>query len=125
MPKLKEKPFKETHLKLFKKEFEKWINYFGLLDFDIQIKISENNSDTLAVTTVLHQDKIAVISITKLWDELNDYKIRETAFHEVIEVLLSRLRNMACGTFSDEAVNETTHAVIARLQNSIFKKYWR
>jgi hypothetical protein len=122
MPKnKKEKPFKEIHLKLFKKEFEKWVQYFGLLDFDIQIKISDKNDNTLAVTTVLHQDKIALISITNMWDELNDYKIKETAFHEVMEVLLSRLRNMACGTFSDEAVNETTHSIIARLQNSIFK----
>lgn len=122
MSKQKEHLFEEKHFELYKRESEFWVRYFGLLDFDIQYKISEKNGSTLAATTVYHADKIATVEVTKLWDELNDQKIKEVAFHEVCEILLSRLRSMACGTFSEEAVNETCHSIIARLQNSIWRK---
>ena len=118
----KEIIFENCHLELFKKEANYWLNYFGLLDFDVQIKISENNEECLAFVIVSHPNKIVVLKISKLWDELSDLKIRETAFHEVCEVLLSRLRSLACGTFSDEVVDETCHSIIGRLQNSIFNE---
>jgi len=117
----KEKLFENHHLELFKKEANYWLNYFSLLDFDVQIKISENNEECLAFVIVSHSNKIASLKISKFWDELNDDKVRETAFHEVCEILLSRLRSLACGTFSDEAVDETCHSIIGRLQNSVFK----
>jgi hypothetical protein len=123
MPKTtKEHYFKEQHFEIYKKESEFWIRYFGLLDFDVQYKISEKNGNNLATTTVSHSDKMVIVEVTKLWDELTEKKIRETAFHEVVEILISRLRSMACGTFSDEAVNETCHSIIIRLQNSILKE---
>jgi hypothetical protein len=117
----KENIFEKSDLELFKKEAEHWSAFFGLMDFDLQISMSDKNDDSLAYTVVSHQDKIAIIKVSKCWDELTEYKIRETAFHEICEVLISRLRSMACGTFSDDAVNETAHSIILRLQNSIFK----
>ena len=87
MTKQKELLFEKHHFELFQKEAWFWATYFGLLDFDIQFKLSEKNDTNLASTVVYHADKLAVITVTKFWDELNDQKIKSTAFHEIVELL--------------------------------------
>lgn len=123
MPKTTEKLFPQKYLTLFKSKAEYWFRYFGLLDFDLKVRISSTNMDNLAEATCDHLAKYATITISKYWPshQLNEYEVKVTAFHEVCEVLLGRLRALANGKFSEEEVNETIHAVINRLQNSVYK----
>jgi hypothetical protein len=120
MPKIEEKPFSPQHLKIFKKEAEKNIKRFGLFDFDTYITVSNENElpDFLALTTAEHTSKLAGMKISKLWplEQLNNEEIKRTAFHEVCELLLARIRAMALGKFSEEEVNEAIHTIINRLQ---------
>ena len=123
MGKSKEKLFSQSNLNLLKEEADKWFKYFGLIDFDLKVKIdSENYEDNLAVATCDFIAKSAVIKISKCWPDyyLNAFEVKLTAFHEVCEIMLGRLRALADGKFSDTEVNETIHSVINRLQNTIF-----
>jgi len=124
MPKNQEKLFPQKYLKLFRVKAEYWFKYFGLLDFDLFVRISSTNMDNLAEATCDHFAKSATITISKFWpdDQLNEYEVKCTAFHEVCEIMLSRLRALANGKFSEEEVNETIHSVINRLQHTIFKE---
>ncbi len=123
MPKTTEKLFPQKYLKLFRIKAEYWFKYFGLLDFSLKIRISSTNMDNLAEATCDHLAKYSTITISKYWpdDHLNEYEVKLTAFHEVCEILLGRIRALAIGKFSEEEVNETIHSIINRLQNTIFK----
>ena len=124
MGKSKEKLFLQPYLKLFQEEADYWFRYFGLLDFDLKVKISTSDEmENLAEATCDHIAKHATIVIAKFWPEYYfndmDYEVRLTAFHEVCEILFGRIRALA-DRFSDMEVNETIHSIINRLQNSIF-----
>ena len=110
---------------LFKKECQKWINYFGLKNWEIRY-IHEGNSheDGLAGTTIDLDNKLAVI---ELCQEMNDYDYKNhsfnaLAFHEVCEVLIGRLRYLAQSRYaSKEEIIEANHEIVRTLENTILK----
>ncbi len=109
---------------IFKEECEKWLDYFGLKDWNCYYyheKLDKDDAQTIGSIN----DKQAVIKLNTEWSEKDDgYELKKTAFHEVIEVLLIKLRCMAEGTYpaNEYTIDEECHSIIYRLTHTIFDK---
>ena len=114
----------KKHFDIFKKEAEKWINKFGLLDWEVSFRheMSEKNRATCAYD---YTGKIASLVLSTKWEnfEPTTKNIKKTAFHEICELLLGEIGCLAEDRGWDKLeMDRSRHAVIRRLENAIFKK---
>ncbi len=114
----------QDHFNFFKKECQFWIDFYGLKDWHVYIRHSDKDKDSLAHTHVEHKSKSAIIFMTITWakDDIPDDLISMTAFHEVCEVLTSKLDDLATSRYvsSADEIEEAKHEIITRLQNSVW-----
>lgn len=113
----------KQHFELFKKECQKWIEFFGLKDWDVWC-VHENVEGNLGSIVYDLLDKQATINLATDWGmtKPTTLEIRKTAFHEVCELLLARLGIYGKARFIKEVdFTEATHDIIRRLENSVFK----
>jgi hypothetical protein len=70
--------------------------------------------------------KIARLWLSPDWEDMpvNDTTIKRAAFHEVCELMLNPLVILAESRYSvtPTAIEEATHDIIRRLENTMFKK---
>jgi hypothetical protein len=108
------------HFSTFKQEVLFWVDYFGLKDWDISLQnkdIEENRANCCCNITA-HR---CVISLNVEYDEeLNDFQLRKSAFHEVCELLLWRLGNLGIEGYPHKYVDDETHKIIITLENTVF-----
>lgn len=116
----------EKDFTIFKEEAQKWIDTFGLKDWEVTFDFSplENSS---AECRVNWHAKAALLTLGQFprWEVTQD-DVRRSAFHEVCELLLS---DMEFTALNDEILHAerklltevARHAVIRRLENSIFE----
>lgn len=106
---------------LFKKEFWKWFNYFGLKNW--VVTFNHSGIDAIAFCTPDIENRAALIELSKEVHDLDhtEERIRRAAFHEVCELLLADMRQMAYATFSYEIVNKTNHEIVRTLENTVFR----
>lgn len=122
------KNFKTTEkdFKLFRKECEKWLNFFGLTDWSVYYEhASHDGSGRDAYTEHTSGDKTATIGLYVDWLDLKptDNILRQTAFHEVCEILLSEIAQMCMDRYiREQDIHTATHSIIHRLENSVFKR---
>lgn len=116
----------KEHFKLFQSECEKWVDFFGLYGWSIHYEHNYTN-DNYGECYFSVIGRVAKITLnTEFPDEgkavINS--VKETAFHEICELLLARLNVLALGKFASNAdiVNEAIHDVIRTLENKIFKE---
>lgn len=107
---------------LFKQECQKWIDYFGLKQWEVCYRLLDLEGDCARCIV----DQIAKLAYFDLNNKLSkldkeDRGIEMSAFHEVIELLLTDLRIMAKSTWADNVVLEATHEIISILENTIFR----
>ena len=117
----------KAHFKIFKTECEKWLDFFSLRSWDVgyQHENSKGNTGWVGWCATSWTDRTATLGLAVDWDiKPENYEIRKTAFHEVGELLLSRLNTEAivdrCPTEKDN-IAEQRHAIIRRLEHSVFK----
>jgi len=105
----------------FKKEARKWIDYFNLYDWEICF--FHSHIDYRSYVNADHNGKIAVFTLSTIWEQLT-YKeeVKRVAFHEVCELLLYKLTDMAEDYYNRNRVEEVTHSIIRRLEKCIFWK---
>jgi hypothetical protein len=117
--------------KMFKKECWKWIRFFHLTDFHYDF-VHEFIKDNYAQVCGHYGGRKYWITLSTEFEEAEGEEeltikkkkniILESAFHEVVECLLYRLRcQCAERKFDAEEVDSEIHAIINRLQHSIFK----
>ena len=114
----------KKHFEIFKKECEKWIEYFGLKDWDIHYAHRED-ADNLGTCGYNMVSCHATISLTINWDddEPTTVAVKKIAFHEVSELLLARLVSVAhTRSATGHDIEEATHGIIRRMENSVFKE---
>jgi len=108
---------------LFKAECKKWIEILGLKGWEIIYKHEDNKIKGRANFHIQLIDRISVITLSKTWGDniVSKNSIRRSAFHEICEVFLSRIKIIAESRFinSDE-IDEEIHAIIRTLENVIF-----
>ena len=126
---MKSKSYKTTkvHFKIFKVECEKWLDFFQLRSWDVSYLHENGKVDVTWAgwCNTSWLDRTATLGLAKTWNiRPEKYEVRKTAFHEVCELLLSRLHIEAivdrCLTEKDN-IAEQRHAIIRRLEHAIFK----
>jgi len=110
----------KKHFEIFKKECQKWIDFFGLSEYGIEFFHGEVDECRGSTTDYEHDMRIDLHLSAKLLNPSREM-IAKTAFHEVCEALLMRLRRLGDIYCSHEIVNKEVHAVIHKLENSVFK----
>ena len=116
----------KKHFEVFRKEVNKWVLNFGLLDWDIVVEHGGVEADNAAECSYNIQAKSAIIRLSKnfTWEvgfTLQD--IREAAFHEVCELLLCQFGYLAENRYiTQEQIGTARHSIIARLLNCVFRK---
>lgn len=115
------------HFKLFQKECEKWIEYFGLKDWDIGYSHydgeNEDNLDTLARIQFSTKARAATIFLMKKWGcKPTNLLVKRYAFHEVCELMLADIYVLANSRYIEEDnLDRMFHTVIRKLENTVFK----
>ncbi len=120
----------KKHFELFIKECKYWINKFGLrgwcIDYTNERLVDGNKADVSWKMI----SRVARINLEPIWGDkdeiykvITDKMIRQTAFHEVCELLLGRLGMMADGKIANtkDATEEETHNIIRTLENTMFE----
>ena len=118
----------KVQFELFKKECEFWIDHFGLKGWHVEY-IHQNHDDGRACCGWKISGRIANITLSTEWEDwrkepITENDIKRSAFHEVCELLLSRLSMMAKNRIAnhDDVVDEEVHNIIRTLENTIFKR---
>ena len=121
MTKLSKKNFE-----FFEEEGRRWLKFFGIYQWDCRF-FFEKNDEALARVEWNTSEGIAVFYLAKSWgkDKVCKKTISQSAFHEVCELLLNELNDMARGSARDVHVEEAIHRVIRGLENTIFEYEWR
>ena len=107
---------------LFKKECQKWIDYFGLKDWRVVYKHGTPISDDAnASFESCIEDGIIMITLNTDIDNKNQLKL--SAFHEVVEgMLLIRLMHFIDKRYVDENMLEAEiHSIVRTLENTVFR----
>ncbi|MDD5722638.1 MAG: hypothetical protein PHY29_02735 [Syntrophales bacterium] len=115
----------------FKAECLKWIKYFGLTDWKVRFSHEEgdstNRTDSSVAWTKANgtENRAAVLCLNKMSDDDDErpfLDIKLTAFHEVCELLTWPLEHIGtCRYVQPEEFTEARHALIRRLENTIFR----
>jgi hypothetical protein len=99
----------KKHFDTFCKECVRWVRPLGLVGWEIYF-LWERQKD-FAIINDDHKNKYAVITFTKTWDDrvarLNNNAIKKTAFHEMMELKLGKLRGK----------QEYIHEIIYTIEN--------
>lgn len=121
---------KKKHLNTFMKECERWIKFYGLTEWDINYSLADIGDDNAANTfydlpsmsaTIVLSDEYPVEFAT---DKYLVDDIKESAHHEVLELLLAKMHVYAmspcgCNEFIEEAAR---HEIIMKLSNCVYKR---
>jgi hypothetical protein len=118
----------KAQFEIFKKECLKWINFFGMIDFEYFFYHEEPNDSDGNMRACVRVDivgRIVSFFLIPDWKReiTNERTVKKVAFHEVCEVLLWKL---AGGAIGDIHLNlkqtvEETHKIIRILENKVFK----
>lgn len=87
----------QKQFKLFRKEAKGWVDTLGLKEYEVHYA-HEELEESLAQCGTNEQARLAKIYLNKDWSgevPLNDHEVKKAAFHEVLELLLSRIRGFA------------------------------
>ncbi len=114
------------HFDTFKKEVEYWIQYFGMIDWELHIENTEEE-DALGTCYGSIEHKLAGINLSSVWDEEpTEIRIKQIAFHEVTELFLYPLRMIMYERIvTEKEIENAIHTVIRTLENTVFKDKYK
>lgn len=108
---------------IFKKEAELWIKRLGLVDWSIYFSHVGDCPNALASMMANIPNRGATINLSADWtgEGISVSQLRETAFHEVLELVLARLSYLGeCRFLQDEEIPEERHNIIRRFENLFY-----
>ena len=107
----------------FKKECEYWIEYFGLLNWQVYF-IHELRDGSRACMWIDIPGKVSTIQLSTIFNGTpQKNEVKKSGFHEVCELLLRELSALGEQKFAKDFVDGKTHDIIRRLENTIFKEH--
>ena len=116
----------EQFFQAFKDEASKWIQRFGLVSWEVNFVLlgddecqNETEKDGAALCSTMSLNRSCDIILRKTWGIApTEYLIRRSAYHEVFELLLSRLGHLAFHPkASEDDWEEEIHVVIRTMEN--------
>lgn len=117
---------------VFKEAVEYWMGFFGLKDWNYEFRMCQLDSGIGAETRFNRPGRLVIFCLNQIRsaEAVPTAKtVQKSAFHEVCEVLLDDMEwevltqcEKACEDFKVEygALDAHRHAVIRRLENSVF-----
>ena len=115
---------KKRHFKYFKKQCQRWIDFFGLKGWEIHFQ-HEHQEDSMATVWYSLEGRCLVFTLSTDTGGVKPSKknISRWAFHEVCEVLVGRLEALAKDRFvTDKEIFEEVHNIIRMLENSVWER---
>jgi len=107
---------------VFKKEAEYWLEYFHLHDWEVHFEHCDARGNRARCWSDI-SGRMGTLEFGTEWSKKPDkYELQIAAFHEVCELLLSRLSTLPLNMFDSDYISEITHEIIRRLENTIFKE---
>jgi hypothetical protein len=114
----------DKHFDAFKKECDKWIKIFGLIGWQVDY---EHDGDEKERNLAWCQTNIlarrSTIGLVKNWahQEVTTSEVKRCAFHEVCELLLSRMKIIAeTRIIGTDEIAEENHNLIRILENVLW-----
>jgi len=119
---------KAVKVKLFKDSITKYIDFFSLHEWEIYFE-EDDEKGTIASTRwhEMNGAQNVIFSWGKDWIEdktTTKEEIYKASFHEVLELLLAKLRDFSSNTtkkISKREVDTEVHRVIRIMENKVFK----
>lgn len=115
----------KKHFEIYQKECEKWIDKLGLTDWEASFNQGKRRDCAAWLSfDCLNRCATFHFSDEQTFADLNPQQIKANARHEVLELLLGRLRDLAGQRYGlmQEDIDEECHVIIERLQKVIIKK---
>ena len=119
----------KKHFDIFKAECEKWIDIFGLKDWEVIIEHRGVGGGNIAECHRNSTSRVSRLLLCKEWPAgsmvaLTDDNIKLSAFEEVCHVLLYSLSSCAYARhIMEHEIDESEHGIIKTLQNVLYPKY--
>lgn len=116
----------KAHFEIFKAECRRWLDYFGLKGWDVFFEHDnpENGESCFASCFYRLLGRNATFFLSKDWghNEVTEQQVRRSAFHEVCELLLSRMKVLARSRFiNEDEIEEEIHNLIRTFENTVFE----
>lgn len=121
---------KKRYLEVFKEEARFWINELGLKEWNYSFILRECRSDNIAEVAYNNEAKNAVLSLNTRWldgkmenvvYEVTYERTRQTAFHEIFEVMLADIEDVITEDPKNVTrINTERHRIIRRMENILF-----
>jgi len=116
---------KKDYVKYFKERFKYWIDFYGMWDWEFYFKVKDMGPDGLAEVHCQTPGMMVTVHVSKDIEEVcgrqgnTEEEINTTAHHEVLEVMLDGLYNMAVErNFDTDEWAREAHRVIYRIQRA-------
>lgn len=109
---------------IFKSECEKWIDFFGLKEWNVFYKQTELEEPSIVADCYpTYIDKSALIRLnTEIQDNYGVDVINRFAFHEICHLLLNDIRTIGESRFvTPGEFDNKEHEIIHKLTNSVFR----
>ncbi len=113
----------EKDFEVFKDEFTRWVDILGMKGWELIFKHIEL-VDARAQVMPGQQGRVVVVCLNTMWEgqEVTEYELRRTGFHEALELFLSKITQLAHERSVTEAdIEEETHNIIRTLENVIWE----
>lgn len=113
----------KKHFEIFKEECNLWVQRFGLVNWRISYEFHKING-ALGLCATFCCDRVAAISLSTEFEDTDNLNndIKKTAFHEVMELMISPLNACAKSRYITESeIDEARHDIIRRLENVVWK----
>ena len=116
----------KAHARIFERECEYWCDYFGLKNWERWYEHKEL-VDAVAEAAANPETRLSVLRVNIDFKKYNKsdgmWELYKSAFHEVCEVMLSKISTLAQVGCSQKMVNEEIHNIIHTLENTIWIEY--
>jgi len=111
---------------LFKTECRKWIDVFGLKGWECYFRHEKEEDIYVARLSPNVENRTCTFFFAVDWGDspLSELEIKKTAFHETMELFLTRFRHLALKRDIREAeILEEDHHIIRILENVLFDSF--
>lgn len=129
MPNIEEKLSKkyeltDHHFEIFKEEFNYWKIKYSLNNWEFHYYFEDDEINPTRAKIINDYDsRIALVCLSKFWEgeEPTEEEIRQCAYHECMELFLSRINYLARDRYiTEREIGEEIHAIIRTLENVHF-----
>ena len=114
----------KEHFNIFEKECIKWQTLLGLNGWNVETYFEKDEDNCRATCEAQMADRFAAIVLSKTWDIKPTKKLLDmVAFHEMSELLLTKIDSMLRIHFNDAVINQELHTIIRTLENLLFDSH--